>query len=70
MQKQEEEESDVISGLCNETKMKVVSAIPCYCDIQFRKREFLTVLEYPNHPYAIEVTKLIEAIETNTTSSS
>lgn len=69
MQKQEEEESDVISGLCNETKMKVVSAIPCYCDIQFRKREFLTVLEYPNHPYAIEVTKLIEAIETNTTSS-
>lgn len=70
MQKQEEEESDVISGLCNETKMKVVSAIPCYCDIQFRKREFLTVLEYPNHPYAIEVTKLIEAIETNTTTSS
>ena len=63
MQKQEEEQSDVIDNLCSETKMKIASAIPCYCDIQFLQREFLTVLEYPDHPYAMQITKLIDAIE-------
>ena len=38
--------------LSDQTKMDLISAIPCYCDIQFKKKEFLTVLQYPDHPFA------------------
>jgi MinD-like ATPase involved in chromosome partitioning or flagellar assembly len=34
----------------------VAIALPCYCDIQFSKKEFLTVLHDPQHPFA----KMIE----------
>jgi chromosome partitioning protein len=34
----------------------VALALPCFCDIQFSKKEFLTVLHSPNHPFA----KMIE----------
>jgi chromosome partitioning protein len=45
--------------LTNETGMKVLSAIPCYCDIQFSRKEFLTVLEQPEHPFAKKLQKLL-----------
>jgi cellulose biosynthesis protein BcsQ len=32
--------------------------IPCYCDIQFARREFLTVLEYPDHPFSQKIDEL------------
>jgi chromosome partitioning protein len=38
--------------LSDQTKMDLISAIPCYCDIQFKKKEFLTVLQHPDHPFA------------------
>jgi chromosome partitioning protein len=38
--------------LTKETGMKVLSAIPCYCDIQFSRKEFLTVLNQPEHLFA------------------
>jgi chromosome partitioning protein len=38
--------------LFDQTKMDMISAIPCYCDIQFKRKEFLTVLQYPDHPFA------------------
>jgi hypothetical protein len=34
----------------------VAIALPCFCDIQFSKKEFLTVLHDPQHPFA----KMIE----------
>jgi hypothetical protein len=46
---------DVVS---RETRMDILSSIPCYCDIQFSRKEFLTALTYPDHPF----TKQIEAL--------
>jgi chromosome partitioning protein len=56
----EQDQSDIINMLSKEIKMDVISSIPCYCDIQFNKREYLTVLEYPHHPFAEKINSLIE----------
>src|SRR5919199_2198165 len=63
MAKQHDDQSDIINMLSKEIKMDVISAIPCYCDIQFNKREFLTVLEYPDHPFAKKINSLIDDLE-------
>jgi MinD-like ATPase involved in chromosome partitioning or flagellar assembly len=58
------EESNIIArSLASEVKMDVIAGIACYCDIQFATKEFLTVLEYPNHPFAKQFEKLVEIIE-------
>jgi cellulose biosynthesis protein BcsQ len=44
--------------LSDKTNMDLISAIPCYCDIQFQKKEFLTVLQYPDHPFAKQLEQL------------
>jgi chromosome partitioning protein len=44
--------------LSDQTRMEMISAIPCYCDIQFKKKEFLTVLQYPDHPFAKQLEHL------------
>jgi len=54
---------DIIKMLTEETKLDVISAIPCYCDIQFTQREFLTALEYPDHPFSSQITSLISAMD-------
>ena len=54
---------DIIKMLTEETKLDVISAIPCYCDIQFTQREFLTALEYPEHPFSSQITSLIAAMD-------
>ena len=54
---------DIIKMLTEETKLDVISAIPCYCDIQFTQREFLTALEYPDHPFSSQITSLIAAMD-------
>jgi len=59
----ENQESDVGEKLAKTVGMKMISAIPCYCDIQFSKREYLTVLKYPDHPFAVQIQHLIEKDE-------
>lgn len=59
----EQDQSDIINMLSKELKMDVISSIPCYCDIQFNKREYLTVLEYPRHPFAEKINSLIENLK-------
>jgi chromosome partitioning protein len=44
--------------LSDQTRMEMISAIPCYCDIQFKRKEFLTVLQYPDHPFAKQLEHL------------
>jgi cellulose biosynthesis protein BcsQ len=51
-------ESDFGGTLSKEVGMDLISAVPCYCDIQFSKKEFLTVLRYPHHPFAKQLEKL------------
>lgn len=47
-----------LAALSAEVGMDLISAIPCYCDIQFKKKEFLTVLEFPDHPFAEQLKQL------------
>jgi chromosome partitioning protein len=59
----EQDQLDIINMLSKEIKMDVICSIPCYCDIQFNKREYLTVLEYPHHPFAEKINGLIENLK-------
>jgi len=63
MERQQATETDMKKFLSDETGMEVISAIPCYCDIQFSRKEFLTVLEHPEHPFTQQFEALIKAVE-------
>jgi chromosome partitioning protein len=56
------EQSETMKGLENYLKMDVISTIPCYCDIQFERQEYMTVLKYPNHPFVNDMNDLISKI--------
>jgi hypothetical protein len=58
IQQQEENKYDVGGTFSKEVGMNIICSIPCYCDIQFSEREFLTVLKHPDHAFA----KLLEAM--------
>lgn len=49
-------------ALSKQTKMDIISAIPCYCDIQFSKKEFLTALRYPDHPFTRQLERLVDSL--------
>jgi chromosome partitioning protein len=61
---QQVNETNMENLLINETGMEVISTIPCYCDIQFSRKEFLTVLYQPEHPFAKQFEQLVRALET------
>jgi chromosome partitioning protein len=63
MQQQKAESNILSSALSSEVRMDIISAIYCYCDIQFTKKEFLTVLKYPDHPFAKQFELLAKTIE-------
>jgi chromosome partitioning protein len=60
---QQVNETNMENFLINETGMEVISTIPCYCDIQFSRKEFLTVLYQPEHPFTKQFEQLVRAIE-------
>jgi hypothetical protein len=60
IQQQYEGEDEVSNILSRDVGMEIICSIPCYCDIQFSRREFLTVLKHPNHPFAHRIEKLAE----------
>jgi chromosome partitioning protein len=60
IQQQHENEDDVGDLLSKDVGMDIICSIPCYCDIQFSRREFLTVLKHPDHPFAKRIEKLAE----------
>lgn len=57
---QHEIEDDIGNALSRDIGIDIICSIPCYCDIQFSRREFLTVLKHPNHPFAEQIEKLAE----------
>ena len=63
MEQQKEESTVIANNLASEVRMDVISAISCYCDIQFSNKEFLTVIKYPNHPFAQQFEQLTNIIE-------
>jgi MinD-like ATPase involved in chromosome partitioning or flagellar assembly len=42
---------------------KVVGSIPCFCDIQFSRHEFLFAVNKPQHPFSIRVGSLAENVK-------
>jgi chromosome partitioning protein len=52
--------NDTISG---SIKVGTLAEIPCYYEIQFREREYLTVSELPNHSFSIKIDELVEKIK-------
>jgi MinD-like ATPase involved in chromosome partitioning or flagellar assembly len=60
IQQQYESDDEVSNILSRDVGMEIICSIPCYCDIQFSRREFLTVLKHPNHPFAQRIEKLAE----------
>jgi chromosome partitioning protein len=57
---QEQEKESSIDALSRETGISVISAMPCYCDIQFSKKEYLTVLRYPQHLFSKKIESLAQ----------
>jgi nitrogenase subunit NifH len=55
-------EVDTTEELASELGVPVIAAIPCYCDIQFSKREYFTVLNYPEHPFTKQIENLVQAL--------
>jgi MinD-like ATPase involved in chromosome partitioning or flagellar assembly len=51
------------SELEGNLRTQVVGTIPCFCDIQFNKHEFLYTINHPEHPFSKKVNKLAERIE-------
>jgi MinD-like ATPase involved in chromosome partitioning or flagellar assembly len=53
--------SEFGSTVSKEVGMDMISAVPCYCDIQFSRKEFLTALQHPEHPFAKQLHMLAES---------
>jgi len=59
-----EDEKAWIAELERVVGAQVVGSIPCYCDIQFSRHEFLFSIKQPNHPFSVRLTSLAENIKT------
>ena len=57
------EQTEAIRNLERLLKMDVIATVPCYCDIQFEKQEYLTVLNSPDHPFTQKIDELSKKIE-------
>jgi chromosome partitioning protein len=42
---------------------QIIGCIPCYCDIQFSRHEFLFSIRQPDHPFSIRLVKVAETIK-------
>jgi chromosome partitioning protein len=47
-----QQDQDSTSKLSKDVGIDVAMALPCFCDIQFSKKEYLTVLHNPGHPFS------------------
>ena len=50
----------IVNGL---VKVDTMLEIPCYCDIQFKEKEFLTIHEFPEHPFTTKIKDLVNQVE-------
>jgi chromosome partitioning protein len=59
-EEQVENALELVDKLSGQLGIQTVSSIPCFCDIQFLRREFLTALKYPEHPFAKQIQHLVD----------
>jgi chromosome partitioning protein len=57
------EQSTITDRFKKDVDMEIIGNIPCYCDIQFDNKEFLTVLKHPYHPFTHLLNNLVDKIE-------
>jgi cellulose biosynthesis protein BcsQ len=57
------EQSNITDKFKKDVDMEIIGNIPCYCDIQFDNREFLTVLKQPYHSFTTLLNALVDKIE-------
>lgn len=57
------EQSTITDRLKKDVDMEIIGNIPCYCDIQFDNKEFLTVLKHPYHPFTHLLNNLVDKID-------
>jgi chromosome partitioning protein len=55
-------EVDFVKRLSADLGIPAIISIPCYCDIQFSRREFFTVLRCPEHPFTKQIEGLVSAL--------
>ena len=55
-------EVDFVKRLSSVLGIPTIISIPCYCDIQFSRREFFTVLRCPEHPFTKQIEGLVTAL--------
>jgi chromosome partitioning protein len=53
-----------ISELERVVGAQVIGSIPCYCDIQFSRHEFLFSIKQPEHPFSKKIALLAERTKT------
>jgi hypothetical protein len=53
---------NIKDGFSDTVGMKVISSIPCYCDIQFSKKEFLTATQLV-HPFSERIDLLTKSMQ-------
>jgi chromosome partitioning protein len=58
-----DEEKTWVNELERAVGAEVVGSIPCYCDIQFSRHEFLFSIKQPNHPFSTKLVTLSENIK-------
>ena len=56
-------EKDWISDLERVVGAQVIGSVPCFCDIQFNRHEFLFSINQPTHPFSIKLAALAEKLE-------
>jgi chromosome partitioning protein len=56
----EQELEKIVNGL---VKVDTLLEIPCYCDIQFKEKEFLTTNQFPEHPFTTKIKDLVNEVE-------
>jgi chromosome partitioning protein len=57
------EQSTITDRFKKDVDMEIIGNIPCYCDIQFDNKEFLTVLKHPYHPFTHLLNNLVDKID-------
>jgi chromosome partitioning protein len=53
-----------VSDLERVVGAQVIASIPCFCDIQFSRHEFLFALKKPEHPFSKKICNLSEIVKT------
>jgi MinD-like ATPase involved in chromosome partitioning or flagellar assembly len=55
-------EKNWIAELEKDLETRVVGSIPCFCDVQFSRHEFLSAVKQPDHPFSKKLIDVAEAI--------